>query len=198
VDADHEIDRGWVAAAVQALRVDGVVGVGCLCHAPLDGTWVQQAYGALRAFRRGCTTSNGSEAATSPCVVPAFDAAGGFDTSLTTCEDVDLCNRLRAGGGRIVSDARMKNVHLGDPASLSALFKGERWRGRDNLRVSLRSSLTWRGLPSIVIPIVDVTDAGRVRARVIAGAPAGLAAASPPPRRPSSSLREPPSAWRGW
>ena len=52
----------------------------------------------------------------------------------------------------------MRNVHFGDPATLWDLFRGELWRGRDNLRISLRGPLTWRGLPSVVIPIVDVVS----------------------------------------
>jgi hypothetical protein len=48
----------------------------------------------------------------------------------------------------------MVNRHFGDPATLSALFKGELWRGRDNLRVSLRGPVSWRDLPSIVVPML--------------------------------------------
>jgi hypothetical protein len=85
-----------------------------------------------------------------------FLAAGGFDAGLVTCEDVDLCQRLRSGGGRVLHVPRMRTFHHGDPATLKALFVGELWRGRDNLRASLRTSLTWRGLPSIVIPVADL------------------------------------------
>jgi hypothetical protein len=85
-----------------------------------------------------------------------FAAVGGFDTSLETCEDVDLCRKLLERGWRLVSDERLRSVHFGDPATLSALFWGELWRGRDNLRVSLRSKLTMRALPSILVPFVDL------------------------------------------
>ena len=61
----------------------------------------------------------------------AFEAVHGFDVTLTTCEDVDLCRRLRERGYRIVSDSRLRSVHLGDPRSLKALFVSELWRGRE-------------------------------------------------------------------
>jgi cellulose synthase/poly-beta-1,6-N-acetylglucosamine synthase-like glycosyltransferase len=86
----------------------------------------------------------------------AFEAIGGFDTSLETCEDVDLCQRLVSRGGRIMAVDEMVNVHHGDPRTLSALFLGELWRGRDNLRVSLRVGLTLRSLPGLLIPVLTL------------------------------------------
>jgi hypothetical protein len=69
---------------------------------------------------------------------------------------VDLCQRLRQAGLRVRGDDRLRNVHLGDPSTLGKLFRSELWRGRDNLRVSLRYGITPRGLPSIVIPILEL------------------------------------------
>jgi hypothetical protein len=86
----------------------------------------------------------------------AFEAIGGFDTSLETCEDVDLCNRLRLAGHRIVSDARLRSVHYGDPETLGRLFFSELWRGRDNIRATLRGPLTPRAIPSLAIPLFDL------------------------------------------
>src|SRR5205814_5569345 len=108
-----------------------------------------------------------------------FEAVGAFDVSLETCEDVDLCNRLRAAGYRIVSDSRLRNIHHGDPRTLWDLFEGEIWRGRDNLRVSLRGPFTWRALPGVLIPVVNLimipaallgafwAIAGRVEGRIV-------------------------------
>ena len=50
----------------------------------------------------------------------------------------------------------MENVHYGDPRTLSDLFFGELWRGRDNLRVSLRGPLTIRSLPSVLLPVAGL------------------------------------------
>jgi hypothetical protein len=85
-----------------------------------------------------------------------FEQVGRFDIGLHTCEDVDLCRRVRQAGYRILHDARLKNVHFGDPATLRGLFRGELWRGRDNLRVSLRGPLTVRELPSVLVPVATV------------------------------------------
>lgn len=180
VDADHEIASTWVTAAIQALNADDVAAAGALCHAPLDGTWVQRAYGAMRGIPCGVHDVEWLGSGNMAVRRTVFEAVGGFDTSLTTCEDVDLCNRVRATGARIVSDARMKNIHYGDPATLWEVFKGEVWRGQDNLRVSLRGQLTWRGLPSVLIPVVDVVMLATALVGILsaaAGWAAGLVAA---------------------
>jgi hypothetical protein len=101
----------------------------------------------------------------------AFEQVSGFDATLEACEDVDFCGRLRAAGWRVVSDERLESIHHGDPPTLWSLFRSELWRGRDNLRVSLRS-FSLRGLPSILIPILDLLAIAAVVAGLLA-APAG-------------------------
>ena len=154
VDADHEVAPTWVAAAVDTMAGDRVGAAGALYSAPANGTWVQRMYGVLR----GRTTGRGevSWLGSGNLVVrrSAFQQVGGFDASLEACEDVDLCQRLRAAGWSIIGDERLRSVHFGDPPTLGALFRAERWRGRDNLRVSLRGPLTARDIPSIVTPVV--------------------------------------------
>jgi glycosyltransferase involved in cell wall biosynthesis len=156
VDADHEIDPEWVASAVDALSEDGVAAVGALCFAPSDGTWVQRGYDALRGRTEGRSDVEWLGSGNMAVRRDLFDNVGGFDVSLETCEDVDLCSRLRQAGLRVRGDDRLRNVHLGDPSTLGKLWRSELWRGRDNLRVSLRYGITLRGLPSILIPIVEL------------------------------------------
>ena len=156
VDADHEIDAGWINAAREALTPATVGGVGAPYHSPAGGTWVQHVYGGLR---RGAAASCDVDWLPSGNLVvkrEVFERIGGFDATLQACEDVDLCARIRAAGWRLVLDPRVRSVHYGDPATLAALFRGELWRGRDNLRVSLRRGARLRDLPSVVIPIVDL------------------------------------------
>jgi len=59
-----------------------------------------------------------------------FDEIGGFDESLETGEDPDLCRRVRELGLDIVEDRGMQCVHLGNPQTLRAFFKREAWHGR--------------------------------------------------------------------
>jgi glycosyltransferase involved in cell wall biosynthesis len=156
VDADNEIAEGWIEAVTESFEIDGVGAAGALYRPPANGTWVQHAFGQLRGRSRGSQEVAWLSSGNLAVSRRAFEIVRGFDTSLETCEDVDLCNRLRAHGFRILSDDRIESVHHGDPKTLSDLFKSELWRGRDNLRVSFRRPVAWSAVPSAVLPIVDL------------------------------------------
>ena len=162
VDADNVVAPGWVASALDVMGDDKTGAAGALCSAPPDGTWVQAAYDALRGRTIGRSDASWLGSGNLAVRRVAFEAVHGFDTTLEACEDVDLCQRLRATGWKIIGDERLASVHLGDPPTLRALFRGERWRGRDNLKVSLRGTLTLRDLPSMLIPVLDLAAAGAI------------------------------------
>ena len=173
VDADHEIAAGWASAAVEALGEAGVAAVGAYSHAPSPGTWVQRAYDAFRPHLPGRHDVTWLGSGNLAVARDAFTAMGGFDASLDTCEDVDFCQHLRAAGHRIICDSRLHSVHYGDPATLRQLFLGELWRGRDNLRASLRLRPTLREWPSIIIPVLDLALMIAVVGGLAAATPAG-------------------------
>ncbi len=153
VDADHVIADDWVRTAVDCLSDSRTGAAGALCHPPDAGTWVQSAYDELRCRLAGRQHVEWLGSGNLAVRRDIFQRLGGFDSRLETCEDVDLCQRIRAAGLHIVSDDRMRSTHFGDPATLGALFRGELWRGRDNLRVSLAAPLTLRALPSVAMPV---------------------------------------------
>jgi len=156
VDADHELAREWTETALSVLDDSTVSAVGAQCRAPADGTWVQQMYDRLRRHEPGLRDVAWLPSGNTVIRKAAFQQVGGFDTTLETCEDVDLSQRLVAAGHRLVATDGLRSVHFGDPATLKALFLGELWRGRDNLRVTLRGPLTIRSLPSIAIPVLGL------------------------------------------
>jgi GT2 family glycosyltransferase len=156
VDADNEIDGGWVAAARENLRQPGVGATGALYRSPRGGTWVQRAYGLLRGRSTNRQATQWLGSGNLAVTRRAFEAIKGFDVTLEACEDVDFCARLRAAGFTLLSDPRLGSVHHGDPLTLRSLFIGEMWRGRDNLRVSFRRPIDWNGVPSALLPVLDL------------------------------------------
>jgi GT2 family glycosyltransferase len=155
VDADHEIASRWIATAADIFNDPHVAAAGALYTPPPDGTWTQRMFGVLRGRTMGRSDAAWLGSGNLAVRRAVFEQVRGFDESLETCEDVDLCQRIRQAGHRIVADERLASIHFGDPKSLRELFLSERWRGRDNIRVSLRSRLGLRDLPSVVIPVVD-------------------------------------------
>jgi Glycosyl transferase family 2 len=178
VDADHEIVPDWVPSAVEVLRDGSVGAVGASYHPPQDATWVQRLYDALRRHPAGRVDVEWLGSGNLAMRRAAFELVGGFDTALETCEDVDLGRRLRTRGLRLVNDERLRSEHHGDPATLRAVFMGELWRGRDNLRVSLRRPLSWRSLVSMAMPLAMLSALASVAVGVsvtlAAGSPVGL------------------------
>ncbi len=170
VDADHELGPGWLQAAHDTMQDPRVGAVGAPYHAPNPGTWVQRLYDGFRDHRPGIRDVEWLGSGNLVVRSSAFRQVGGFDTTLEACEDVDLCQRLRQAGFTVASDSRLVSIHHGDPATLAALFRSELWRGRDNLRVSLRGPLTLAAVPSLVIPVIDLTA---LAAALIAGVMGG-------------------------
>lgn len=156
VDADHELGPGWIRSAAATLQLPGVTAAGAPYLQPPNATWVQRCYDSFRDHREGVFDTPWLGSGNLAIWRPAFLEAGGFDTTLETCEDVDLCQRLRRQGHTLKSDSGMRSVHMGDPKTLRAIFWGELWRGRDNLRVSFRGPMTARDLPSVVIPVLTL------------------------------------------
>lgn len=162
VDADHELDPGWLRAGLELLGESDIVAAGAQCHAPNDATWVQRMYDVLRNHERGRRSVGWLPSGNLIVRKRVFEQLSGFDEALETCEDVDLSQRAIANGGQLVADDRLRSIHFGDPRTLKALFLGEVWRGRDNLRVSLRGPITWRTLPSIAIPLLNLMGLGSI------------------------------------
>lgn len=156
VDADHEIGPGWTTRSIEGLEQPDVGAVGAPYLPPPSGTWVQNAFDSMRFHDPGICEVEWLASGNMAVHRRDFERVGGFDTTLESCEDFDFCQRLRSSGLQVISDGRLRSVHFGDPSTLRALFRAELWRGRDNLRAGLRGALTLRGVPSLVIPVLDL------------------------------------------
>ncbi len=134
-----------------------VAAVGAPYSLPVDANWVQRRYHTLRPQLSGPQDADWLGSGNLVVRRDAFAAVNGFDVSLETCEDVDFCNRLLQAGYRLVADPALRSVHFGDPSTLRALFFGELWRGRDNVRVTFRGPRTLRHFRSAIIAMADLT-----------------------------------------
>ncbi|MBY0496295.1 MAG: glycosyltransferase [Cyanobacteria bacterium] len=156
VDSDHQISRNWITSAVAVLSDATVAATGAPYLPAPECNWVQEQYDGLRSRpdKREDTAWLGSGNLAVKRSV--FERIGGFNTSLVACEDVDFCNRITGAGFRIVADPELRSIHFGDPRTLKALFFGELWRGRDNLRVTFAGPRTLRHLRSALIPLAEL------------------------------------------
>lgn len=169
VDADHEIGKDWIRIAVDILTDSGIGAVGSIYSPPPLPTWVQRQYNSLRhhPIEREEVTWLGSGSLAMKAAT--FRQVGEFDSSLIACEDVDLCNRLRKAGFRLVADAALHSVHHGDPKTLKALFLGELWRGRGNVLVTMSGPRTLRDLRSLLVPMSNLICVGLAAISLVFG-----------------------------
>jgi GT2 family glycosyltransferase len=155
-DSDHEIDRSWIDFAVDVLCDPNIAATGSPYLTQPFPNWVQRQYDGMRTRPVRREQVNWLGSGNFAVKRAAFERVGGFDESLTACEDVDFCNRLRLAGYQVVADPNLRSIHFGDPKTLKALFLGELWRGRDNLRVTFAGPRTFRHLRSALVPIADL------------------------------------------
>ena len=138
------------------LDAPDVAAAGAPYSVPADANWVQRRYDTLRSRSPQPRDVDWLGSGNLAIRRDVFQQIGGFDVALETCEDVDLCNRLRLAGHRLIADPALRSVHFGDPATLRALFFGELWRGRNNLRVTWRGPRTFAHFRSVLVPIVEL------------------------------------------
>lgn len=58
-----------------------------------------------------------------------FEWLGGFDETLKTGEDYDICSRARTLGAKLVKEPSLKVIHHGVPRSPGEFIKREMWHG---------------------------------------------------------------------
>lgn len=154
VDSDHEVTSDWLEQGLEILLQDeSIVAAGSHYLAPPDGTWVQTTWAIHRL--RGPKRSDVDWLGAGNLFVrrDAFEKVGGFREDLIAAEDVDLCHRLRQLGGRIVCDKRIRNIHHGEPKTLTAFLRKEYWRGSSGVKAWISQGFPLRDLPSLLWPL---------------------------------------------
>ena len=97
IDADCVVYRDWLQNALHHFRDPEVGCVGSYPSIPEKSSWVQKAW-TLQTQRKGRIKEVDWLPSMNILVRRnALEDVGGFNESLITCEDVDLCYRLKKG-----------------------------------------------------------------------------------------------------
>lgn len=155
VDADVELTENWLQEALAVLRDCEIVACGCMPAVPTDATWVQKTWDLHQRVRPSKFTSETVPWLSSMNLTvrrEAFAKVGGFNESLLTSEDVDLCYRL-GKIGKIVLCPGMAAIHWGEAPNLSTFWRKEVWRGLGSFKGVLSHGLRVDELPSLGYPL---------------------------------------------
>lgn len=152
VDADCSVTVDWLKVSMKYFEDQSIAAWGAPANIPPDATWVQSTWYIIRKNKHIIHDTDWLESMNLFTRRQSFLEVGGFDETLVTCEDVDLCYRLK-DLGRIVSDANIQIIHHGEADTLVNFFRKEVWRGMGNLHGILRHGFSFKELPSLVLPL---------------------------------------------
>ncbi|MDE3196706.1 MAG: glycosyltransferase [Acidobacteriota bacterium] len=178
LDADCLAPRGWARTAAGTLgETEGLV-TGAPYRIPEDSGWVARAWyggaakrsGAVRYLPGGCLTMSRA----------TFEQLDGFDASLETAEDYDICRRAIHLGLPVCADERLAVVHLGTPDTVRGFFSKQLWHGKHVLRGLLKDIPAMQGAGSVAMGfltaiLVPASVAGLALLAVVDYQPALLA-----------------------
>ena len=140
LDADVTLTTEWaqrIPSALNELRNNAKLITGSHCNIPDKAAWIERYWFASFAEEK-----DSRHIGSGHLIMNAgfFSELGGFDETLETGEDYELCARARAAGATILNDPSLKVVHRGFPETLPQFVRREAWHGTGDF-VTVRSIL---------------------------------------------------------
>jgi glycosyltransferase involved in cell wall biosynthesis len=138
LDADCLAKSDWLATILELAPADCVGVVGAHYLLPDDSSWVGRTWHRYQEAEKSGEVSH----------VPAGDLImrrddflrlGGFDETIQTNEDYELCERVRKAGMTVQAYPQIGVVHLGTAQSLRVFFRKQAWHGTHVVKVFLRN-----------------------------------------------------------
>src|SRR5438270_10377922 len=140
LDADCLAPADWLDRILALAPADGAGVLGAHYLLPQDSSWVGRTWHRYQEASKSGEVSH----------VPAGDLImrredflklDGFDESIQTNEDYELCDRARKAGMHVRAFPQIGVVHLGTAQSLRMFFRKQAWHGTHVIKVFLRDVL---------------------------------------------------------
>lgn len=139
IDSDCLVCSGWREAVKAVLEDESVDATGSRYDIPEKPHWIEKAWYSKKSRDR--TRINYINSGNLVVRKEAFEAVGGFDEKLVTDEDYDLGERLNRQGHVMVEAPQVRAIHLGNPKSLGAFFRKQKWHATSSLRALQKGEL---------------------------------------------------------
>lgn len=137
LDADCLAPSDWLDRIFALAPADGAGVLGAHYLLPESSSWVGRTWHRYQEAPKAGEVSH----------IPAGDLImrrddflrlGGFDETIQTNEDYELCERARAAGMKVRAFPEIGVVHLGTAQSLKVFFRKQAWHGTHVIKVFLR------------------------------------------------------------
>jgi len=128
VDADCSVPANWIEKAILHLASEQAGVIGGDYEIPKDSSWVARVW-----FEVGSPTKDGEVT-----FVPSgnmlmksstFRQIGGFNETIKTSEDCELCFRAREAGFPVWLIREIAVIHWGTPQTLQEFYRKQVWHG---------------------------------------------------------------------
>ena len=180
LDADCTISKEWLNNAIPYFNRQSCAAAGSSHEIPHGYSWVAKTWNMVTLKKLRLTETDKLPSGNMLVDKNKFNKVGGFDESLVTNEDFDLCFRLRKCGFKIFSDPGIRAFHWGVANTLSEFYRQCRWHGTsvfkvfigdirnlNNVRAVLYGLYFFLGIIGFVIGIGDLLFCCRWRLTVI-------------------------------
>jgi glycosyltransferase involved in cell wall biosynthesis len=140
LDADCLPPATWLTDILALASTDGSGVVGAHYVLPEDSTWVGRTW---HVYQEAPKSGDVSHVPGGDLVMRREDflRVRGFDESIQTNEDYELCDRVRKSGMPVRAFPKIGVVHLGTAQSLKVFYRKQRWHGTHVVKVFLRDVL---------------------------------------------------------
>src|SRR4051812_5051616 len=140
LDADCLVPADWLDRIFTLAPTDGAGVLGAHYLLPENSSWVGRTWHRYQEASKSGEVSH----------VPAGDLImrredflklGGFDETIQTNEDYELCDRARKAGMHVRAFPQIGVIHLGTAQSLRVFFRKQAWHGTHVIKVFFRDPL---------------------------------------------------------
>lgn len=139
IDSDIELDSRWfeeLRLACKNWPEDRLIVTGSSYRVSEDSTFIEKHWFSKFSVANVSYINSGHMITTRTLI----DLLGGFDESLKTSEDFDLCQRAKKLGGVVRIEPKLKAYHHGFPTTIRDFVVREAWHGKADIS-SLRQFL---------------------------------------------------------
>lgn len=128
IDCDCIVPERFFTDVADVFAESKASAVGCEVVSDMLGHWSEVVWDKLH--RPGGDGPRHYINSACFCITASwFWKINGFDEQKVSSEDVDICRRLTVAGGTMWQAERLAVIHMGNPKSLSGLYRRLRWHG---------------------------------------------------------------------
>jgi glycosyltransferase involved in cell wall biosynthesis len=126
IDSDVLVCPDYFEQAIEVLRTSADA-TGAKYELPESPHWIEKTWYNIHARSRDGLVKyiNGGNFLIKRKI---FLAVNGFDATMTTCEDSELCQRITQNGFRVYEAHAISAIHLGGDKTLRVFFRKTSWR----------------------------------------------------------------------